>query len=493
MKQIYALTLLAASALAASANTTDILNQVAPERAVFPEKTATLVRHDMTKDVTPKAVSASELAGVYDAEFYGNVGNGSGWQATQFTISAISDTELSIVGFYSTFPAAATYDTETGTITIATGQVLLHNTRYDEDVLLDFYRWNDAGTGYDAIEALVGTVESDGSISFNTDDLFFAEISQGYFTFGYYLSLTPYVEPTYSFSVTNSICGADNLFSATIAAENVPTIKVGLFLGKYSASDANYSYVATNGSTIDAGDFSYSFDGKDAGAATIFFVAVDESGNVLEGVACRFFITYDNNDEWESIGDATYTDNILTSSYNFSVTSTDYTVQVEQNTGIENYYRIVNPYGASTPFSNYSLTDHNHYLYINAYDPEAVVIEESPIGIDVEGDDSEMWVVGLAPTYGDTYGTMADNVITFPTKAILVGYGNGSSLYYTNTSGLFKLALPEGDTGVKSLTSNNSQLTTPVYYNLQGQVVTNPVAGQLYIVKKGSEATKILY
>ncbi len=356
-------------------------------------------------------------------------------------------------------------------------------------MLLDFYRWNEAGTGYDVIESLVGTLESDGSISFNSDDIFFTEISLGWFTYGYYLSLTPYVEPTYSFSVTNSICAPDNLFTATIEAENVADIKVGLFLGKYGATDSNYSYVATNGTSIEPGDFSFSFDGKDAGAATVFFVAVDESGNVLKGVACRFYITYDNDDEWELLGTATYTDNIVTSAYNFGVASIDYEVEVQQNTGIENYYRIVNPYGDSTPFSNYSVTDHNHYLYINAYDPEAVEIEESPIGIDVEGDDSEMWVMNA----DSSYGTMVDNVITFPADAILVGYGNSNSLYYANRSGLFSLKLPEGESGVKSITAPASNLTAPAYYNLQGQIVTNPVAGQLYIEKTGSTARKIVY
>lgn len=494
MRKIYALALLAASTLAASANgTTDILNQVAPQRAVFPEKTATLTRHDMTKGAPAKAASASEIAGVYDAKYYGPLSSNSGWNTAQFTISATSDTELSIVGFYSIYPVTGTYDSEAGTITMATNQVMLHNTYYDEDVYFTTGRWNDNGQGFYATESLVGTVEEDGSISFDSDDLFFVQVTAGYFNAGYYLSLTPYVEPTYSFSVTNCLCAADNLFSATIEAENVADIKVGLFLGKYSASDANFSYVATNGSSIEPGDFSFSFDGKDAGAATIFFVALDESGNVLEGVGCRFYITYDNDDEWELLGKATYTDNIVTSSYNFGVTSIDYEVEVQQSTGIENYYRIVNPYGASTPFSNYSLTDHNHYLYINAYDPEAVVIEESPIGIDVEDDDSEMWVVGLAPTYGTTYGTMVDNVITFPASSILVGYGNGSSLYYSNKNGLFSLILPEGDSGVKDLTTHNSHLTTPVYYNLQGQIVTNPVAGQLYIEKTGSDARKIIY
>lgn len=492
MKHFYALTLLAASAIAASASVnTDVLSTVNPQCEVIQQKSATLTRHDIKKDAPAKVASTADLAGVYDAQYYGILKNNSGWNTTQFTITATSDTELSIVGFYNSYPVTGIYDATAGTITLATNQAMF--TYSGETAYFTTSRFNDNGQGFYSTESIVATVEEDGSISFDSYDIFFVQITAGYFNGGYSMSWTPYVEPTYSFSLSHNLCGADNLFVANIEAENVAAIKTGAFPGKYSASAANYSYVASSGSTIEAGEYTFSFVGCDAQPATVFIVAVDESGNVLEGHACRFYITYDNDDEWDSLGTATYTDNILTSAYNFSVTSIDYEVEVQKHTGIENYYRIVNPYGSSTPFSNYSITDHNHYLYINAYDPEAVVIEEGPIGIDVEGDNSEMWVVSLAPTYGESYGTMVDNIITFPTKAILVGYGDDSSLYYSNNNGLFKLALPEGDTGVKSLTTHHSSLTTPVYYNLQGQIVTNPVAGQLYILKQGSEATKVLY
>lgn len=47
--------------------------------------------------------------------------------------------------------------------------------------------------------------------------------------------------------------------------------------------------------------------------------------------------------------------------------------------------------------------------------------------------------------------------------------------------------------GVKSLTTHHSSLTTTEYYNLQGMRVASPVKGQIYITRTADAVAKIVY
>ena len=84
-------------------------------------------------------------------------------------------------------------------------------------------------------------------------------------------------------------------------------------------------------------------------------------------------------------------------------------------------------------------------------------------------------------------------MITFPTKTLLareLKY-NDATWYYANTNGAFKVKLPE--TGaVGSIAVDNVNNAPVEYFNLQGQRVDNPAAGQLVVKRQGSKVEKVL-
>lgn len=74
------------------------------------------------------------------------------------------------------------------------------------------------------------------------------------------------------------------------------------------------------------------------------------------------------------------------------------------------------------------------YFAIKIEDPNAVVIPGQSIGLDLG--DGEM----LAGSLSGTVGTLADGIISFPTKGLLVGDDEGT--YYANTNGATTLYMP---------------------------------------------------
>ena len=74
------------------------------------------------------------------------------------------------------------------------------------------------------------------------------------------------------------------------------------------------------------------------------------------------------------------------------------------------------------------------YFAIKIEDPNAVVIPGQSIGLDLGY--GEM----LAGSLSGTVGTLADGIISFPTKGLLVGDDDGT--YYANTSGATTLYMP---------------------------------------------------
>ena len=106
------------------------------------------------------------------------------------------------------------------------------------------------------------------------------------------------------------------------------------------------------------------------------------------------------------------------------------------------YYRIVNPYGKNTPIygkiNNYVLdSSADHYLYINAMDPEAVFMPIADLRMAEEWDDygetsltvmTKGYYNAIVDEYGYSsleeqaelghMGRLADGYITFPANEI---------------------------------------------------------------------------
>lgn len=158
---------------------------------------------------------------------------------------------------------------------------------------------------------------------------------------------------------------------------------------------------------------------------------------------------------WKSLGKATFVDGILTSIFS-ELVEEPYEVEIQVNTLVPGYYRLVNPYTSSYPKDGWKFDDTKDYcLEIHAEDPDAVWFGETELGIDLGYgmisaiSIADFYVQGgndpaLVKEYG-YYGTLKDGEITFPVQGILYtmpGHPKGEEWYYANSDGMFSILLP---------------------------------------------------
>lgn len=92
------------------------------------------------------------------------------------------------------------------------------------------------------------------------------------------------------------------------------------------------------------------------------------------------------------------------------------------------------------------------YIIIDASNPDKVIIEPSDIGFMLDPGYGWMSIASLCSEFFDVspeesqYGTLKDNVITFPKEGLLLNLPdyNGGGWYYTNNSGKTRIVLPGG-------------------------------------------------
>ena len=177
-------------------------------------------------------------------------------------------------------------------------------------------------------------------------------------------------------------------------------------------------------------------------------------------------------------------------------------VDIEKHKTIEGYYRLVNPLAEHPFLKDYLVDDpeHQHYIYINATDPEAVYLEASEIGLQTPNGQSAVWSYAgmrIADGYDVDYlkpygffGTLVDGVITIPDNMLLYAETNYFGGRFVTSGDRFKVDLYHevpGSSGIDDIMISNEGEVE--YFNLQGVKVNNPGAG-LYIRRQGGKTTK---
>lgn len=163
-----------------------------------------------------------------------------------------------------------------------------------------------------------------------------------------------------------------------------------------------------------------------------------------------------------------YRDGLMSAAY--ALDALTYKVSIEESVVTPGRYRLVNPYGSSTSFystygptgtGDFTLEDGDHYIIIDATDPDYVYIDGAfNPGVKNPDDGSLLFfsyvtyyqvmggydiatIKANAPQY---FGQLKDGVITMPAQSILLEIGSteitGSGTYYANDDGLFAVALP---------------------------------------------------
>lgn len=150
-------------------------------------------------------------------------------------------------------------------------------------------------------------------------------------------------------------------------------------------------------------------------------------------------------------GYASYTDDFFTTFW--SVENLTWPTLLEERDDQPGYYRLVNTYHEDYLYNDPGDWDEtaNHYIYIDATDPEKVYIPElCYIGVNWNYGQIAVWsMAGLRLSQGrasdaeEFYGTYKNGAITFPKNALLIGMEEYKDfgLYSANTNGAFRLVI----------------------------------------------------
>lgn len=312
----------------------------------------------------------------------------------------------------------------------------------------------------------------------------------------------------YSLYLEYSYCGDGNLVPVTITAgESVKSLVYLLEPGFVEPDENDYTNldeetiarIVAEGKSITAGK--QTLECSAHGMHSLMVAALDADGYARAGkVAFIYGDTYDDS-EWRSLGNVTYNEDLFAGYYE-DLPQTELQAELQEHVTTPGFYRLVNPYAGYEYNWMEDHGEHNHYIYIHAENPEAVWVENSPIGVDFGDGFGEGRVtsnVAMLLEYGysleeaiegsaEEIGYISDdNVIKFTSWGLWVGQTGWFNGSWTSTGQNFRVHLPV-TTGVDAVVCDKSQAPAE-YYNLQGLRIDRPATG-LYIEKRGSDAVK---
>lgn len=223
------------------------------------------------------------------------------------------------------------------------------------------------------------------------------------------------------------------------------------------------------------------------GINTTFVRGYDANGNVRREYRICHFNNFDV-DGWKTVDNkvARFTDEI------FSEDAEEVTCPLEESVKTPGLYRLVNPY-KDHEFALGHEKDHNHYLYLDATDPECVMLLPSAPGIgDEEEENSACWMTDYGYYFG-IYMEMGTEVLKYfglngiydtETGEIEIPYVMISitDLYkgsLLDAGPMHILIADGGDGGISEITSDNE--ADAVYYNIHGQRIARPTSPGVYI------------
>ncbi len=236
----------------------------------------------------------------------------------------------------------------------------------------------------------------------------------------------------------------------------------------------------------------------------VMFVTLDSEGNPQKYAVSELVIN-GSDDNWETLdGLGHFTDGYMCRIYPDRADGIkDYDVTVQRSKTAPGCFRVVNPYPHEEWGNCIACKWGDHYLYINATDPDKVYVKASALGIGFGEDSGSMLMFTgnayLASFYDDLettdadYGTMDKNgLITLKGMAILGKEDSDPDTAPYDDEAYITLQLPASySSGIDAVIEDDAE--APVeYYNLQGMRVHNiEGTGGIYIRRQGNKTAKV--
>lgn len=361
--------------------------------------------------------------------------------------------------------------------------------------------------GWDIESGYYGTLNN-GIISFDPFTFAFNNNGMwGYISGEVKLGLPGVHIDDYSLQVSAPYCAENNEIKVNLkAGADLSSVKYLLAEGYLIYDQAILATAFKDGVEIDPTVTEFTVVPESNGVYTLVVLSIKD-GIRQDAKALAVYGVYDDEENWEDIGDGLMHDGILSTTSLFNIVEQDIVVKFQEHKDKKGYYRVVNPYANQSliqGLSSFTHDGHNHYIYIDATKPERVILEPSPLGMSIDGyGETAIW--SSYEYYKKNYdwlfdeeemeaflkeycGTLKGYKISFPDESILFGMHDvtGSSFYEVGEN--FSFTLP-GGAGFEGVNVDNTSESSK-YYNLQGMPVKHLDSGNIYIEKRGESARK---
>lgn len=160
-------------------------------------------------------------------------------------------------------------------------------------------------------------------------------------------------------------------------------------------------------------------------------------------------------------GKGKFRDGLISALYGIEVL--EYDVQIQQDAHTPGIYRVVAPYaqkgwsGSQPWYTAFDENESNTDMIIDATDPDFVYIKGTfNTGVTLNSSDGVLSAISyvqflldkgnsldlIKSKMPELFGTFKDGIFSFPAKSILLYFGSGGDLYYGNTDGMLRVAMP---------------------------------------------------
>lgn len=281
-----------------------------------------------------------------------------------------------------------------------------------------------------------------------------SELGYGYLNAGaYYVQLPGYHDYAFEYDILGNYVdstGAEYIEMQVYKSEDIANYAVALKYGALTEAEVEAAAQAIindpNATIYSAESTILRLPVSEEGDYTLVAVGFDEGINPVYTDSYTFeFTSVQKESDWVSVGEADYTDGFMSSIF-VGLPPMTWPVQVEESISTPGLYRLVNAYRDYPENTAEDLVAGNHYIILDATNPNAVVLEESSLGTDwgygnitVVNQASLIIAAGNATkeqlVAAGYYGTLEDGVITLPTGtavAAMANYEGGKWFTYVN-------------------------------------------------------------
>lgn len=287
--------------------------------------------------------------------------------------------------------------------------------------------------------------------------------------------------PDETLTATSPYCADNNEFEIKVeVGGDIKELYMHTVDGEWPIEYYDPYQIVDEGVKVEPKSGTFTYKPESSGIYTVLFAGLDDNGDMLNATYTCVIAVFDEPENWEPIGRGKMSESIFSSVYN-EIDIEELEFDVEESISTPGIYRLVNPYaGHSVLWTTNLGHNHNHYMIINASDPDRVYVEPYAVGIEYLCGESAIWsragsclMEGVDPEdieYSGYYGKLEDGVITFPDYTMMLSEKEFYDGEFLCCGIDFRIELPKRD-GIDNINADTPDDGRTAIYNLHGVMV----------------------